>query len=1484
MSGPFGAGALQLFSGAGDFYSFQPTGSLRFEDGDVPQLTRTPTSAGNRRTFTFSCWVKRGNLGEQVILSAYSDDNNRTRLLIDAGNRFQFFTRLSGNSHNLVSDAIRRDHSSWYHVVWEVDTTQSTAENRVKIYVNGEEQTFLSTDFPDQNEDTFINHTVEHTIGNGQDGGGREAYFDGYLSEIYLIDGTALDKDSFAQDKNGIWIPKDAKSSLTFGTNGFYLPFNSTVTATGQSTVLYTGTGANRSVEGFGYKPDLLWIKDRTTAYDHHLIDRVRGGSNSVYSNDSVAENTYRTNVTFTSDGFFVANGSGVPQIYLNKSADDFVAWGWDAGADQTATGYGCTTWTGTDSLRPVADVGFKPDLVWIKNRDVGENHQLYDSVRGPEQRLHADTGDTETDRTIYGLRSFDSDGFSVGDGGEVNDTNEDYVAWCWDAGDSAPASNTNGSITSTVKASTANGFSIVTYTGNATAGATVGHGLSSTPEMYIVKSRSLGTSWVTYHKDASSTPEDGYLVLNGTDAFYDTVVWNDTAPTSSVFSLGGSGYSSNNSGATYVAYCWHSVSGYSKIGSYTGNGSATGPTITCGFRPAFVMIKRTDSTGSWYIFDVNRDTDNKGQRYIRPNVANAEGGSGTGTAYIDFQSNGFQIIASGSDFADGNTSSANYIYMAFAGGLDTIAPVNTDGSITSRVKASDDTGFSIVQYEGIGSAGTIGHGLSSAPDWVLVKNRSTNVHSPAWPSWHTSLTDGGYYIDLATTAAQADGGTAVWNDTAPTNSVFSVGTTSSCNTNGDEYIAYCWKATAGKSAFGSYTGTGSSGKAITGLGFRPAWIMIKGYDQTRNWVIVDNKRGGSVGHLHPNSTATEQTGDDEVQFDSDGFTLLSGDADSNYSSFNYIYMAFADGQDASFFHDESGQRNNFKPEHIHTVDVVPDNSTNNFATLNPLANNQSATLSEGNLKLVTPTSGYGVRFSTIQIPTSGKWYWEAHLEAVNTVAPILGVSAYDGTGTWFFAEGSRVGLGYYGASGYLYGNQDTSGSSYGDVYAAGDIISVAVNVDDDEVTFYKNGVSQGADSFDAAGLFAAFGDYSNSHSCTWVVNFGQDSSFAGVKAAQGHTDENGIGDFYFSVPSGFLTLCTANLPAPGIDPSVGGNPEKHFNTRLFNGSGGTQSITGVGFQPQWLWIKRRDSSPTEHGLFDIVRGAGKSLKSNNAVAEQTQTDSVTSFDSDGFSLGANGQAGPDVNYTSGGSYVSWNWLAGGSASSNSNGSITSSVSANTEAGFSIVGYTGNATAGATIGHGLSQAPEYVIWKNRSSGVNWLVQADPIGSPSGGNIILLNTTGAAYANSNFNTTFGSSTITLDSGSNYNGSGNNIIAYCFHSVEGYSKIGSYVGDGSTDGPFVYTGFRPAWLLVKSTGGSPANNGWYIYDNKRNNFGTLVDVQLYANLTSADDDGSRDLDFTSNGFKPRLTDVNVNASGVTYFYLAFAEQPFKYANAR
>tara|TARA_E500000178_G_scaffold278750_1_gene278327 strand:+ start:6949 stop:10440 length:3492 start_codon:yes stop_codon:yes gene_type:complete len=209
----------------GSFYSHSIDQSLKFNDDDSAYLNRTPSSAGNRKTFTFSCWVKRGNLGEQALLDAYSDDSNRTRLMFDAGNRLQFFTRLSGADHSLICNAVCRDLSAWYHVVFSVDTTQSTASNRVKIYINGESQTFTGTGYPDD-EDTFINHTVAHSIGSANDSGGREIYFDGYLAEINMIDGTALTADSFGETKNGVWIAKEYSGS--YGTNGFHLPFSVT--------------------------------------------------------------------------------------------------------------------------------------------------------------------------------------------------------------------------------------------------------------------------------------------------------------------------------------------------------------------------------------------------------------------------------------------------------------------------------------------------------------------------------------------------------------------------------------------------------------------------------------------------------------------------------------------------------------------------------------------------------------------------------------------------------------------------------------------------------------------------------------------------------------------------------------------------------------------------------------------------------------------------------------------------------------------------------------------------------------------------------------------------------------------------------------------------------------------------------------------------------------------------------------------------------
>jgi hypothetical protein len=327
--------------------------------------------------------------------------------------------------------------------------------------------------------------------------------------------------------------------------------------------------------------------------------------------------------------------------------------------------------------------------------------------------------------------------------------------------------------------------------------------------------------------------------------------------------------------------------------------------------------------------------------------------------------------------------------------------------------------------------------------------------------------------------------------------------------------------------------------------------------------------------------------------------------------------------------------------------------------------------------------------------------------------------------------------------------------------------------------------------------------------------------------------------------------------------------PDTYFNTVLYTGNGSTQSITGVNFQPDWVWIKERNNA-VDHKLYDAVRGATKVLESSNTGAEGTDVNGLTAFNSDGFSLGSSGS-----NNGSGDTYVSWNWLGANGTASNTDGSITTSVSANTTAGFSIVTYTGNSTAGATIGHGLGAVPSLILTKNRTSAFNWHLWTHAFSSYN--DTIQLNTAAGIDTGTLLNNTAPtSSLITLGSSAVINESGSNQLAYVFAEKKGFSKFGSYTGNGSTDGTFIYTGFKPAWVMVKCTS---AAESWDIKDNKRNPYNTC-DNGLRANQNSADDINTtfHMIDYLSNGFKLRGANQNlVNGSGQSYIYMAFAENP-------
>jgi len=353
-----------------------------------------------------------------------------------------------------------------------------------------------------------------------------------------------------------------------------------------------------------------------------------------------------------------------------------------------------------------------------------------------------------------------------------------------------------------------------------------------------------------------------------------------------------------------------------------------------------------------------------------------------------------------------------------------------------------------------------------------------------------------------------------------------------------------------------------------------------------------------------------------------------------------------------------------------------------------------------------------------------------------------------------------------------------------------------------------------------------------------------------------------------------YLPLSTANLPDPAIDPAQGSSPQDYFNTVLYTGNGSSQSLS-VGFQPDFVWGKGRSYS-VNHALIDAVRGSDKYLESSTTDAEDTLSTIITSFDSDGFSVGSAGRLNG-----SGNTYVAWNWKANGSGVSNTDGSITSTVSANTESGFSVVSYTGTA-ANATVGHGLDSAPEMFMLKNRSATGDWYVYHSALGATKN---LRLNLDSSAFTTSNlFNDTEPTSTtFSLGFSAGSNGSGSNYIAYCFHSVEGFSKIGSYTGNGSADGPFVYTGFRPAFVMAKPA--SPSGDNWLIQDSTRDTFNDSAN-RLFPNLNIAeiDDSPTYSMDFVSNGFKVRSSHTSINNSGNTFIYMAFAENPFKYSNAR
>ena len=617
----------------------------------------------------------------------------------------------------------------------------------------------------------------------------------------------------------------------------------------------------------------------------------------------------------------------------------------------------------------------------------------------------------------------------------------------------------------------------------------------------------------------------------------------------------------------------------------------------------------------------------------------------------------------------------------------------------------------------------------------------------------------------------------------------------------------------------------------------------------------------------------------------------------------NGFYLKFADNSgttSTTLGKDSSGNSNNWTPNNFSVTagagnDSLVDSPTaygtdtgvggevrGNYCTLNPNAKYSGLTLSNGNLQV---NQGVDVNsracLSTISI-TSGKFYMEFTCD-------FRGAGANNGGIGWGLASPSipwwqsgsasigANGLGVNGNDGSLrYQGVGVVVSNYiagtaGSVITNGDVMMLAYDADTGKVWMGKNGTwgNNGGTGNPATGANPGY----TLASGTWIpgLDMGTDSG------ASQYTANFGQRAFAYTAPSGFKALCTTNLPTPTIGATSTTQANAYFDVRTRSGTGATYSVTGLQFAPSLVWFKSR-SAAYDNNLQDIVRGTTNTLSSNQTDAEVSRAGSVTSFNSDGYTggsfIGLN---------ASGSTYVDWMWNAGGSNATNTSGTITSTVRANTTSGFSIVTYTGNATSGATVGHGLGVTPSMFIVKSRSLVESWPVYHISLGATK---LVRLQAASAEETISTaWNNTAPTSTVfSLGSPSGFtNSSGATYVAYCFAPVAGYSAFGSYTGNGSADGPFVYLGFRPEFIMFKRT---DAGSNWLIIDAARSPYNQTNEV-LLPNSSSAESTGAGygAYDFLSNGFKPRNVVANeTNVSGGTYIYAAFAEAPFKYALAR
>jgi len=1378
-----GINSYIFLSGGADPYIISR--SLRFNPGDTAFLNRN-FSAGNRRTYTLSFWIKLNQTSAENTIFGHMVAGYQTQTQIRiSGTGLLEFGQFTGSwNFQKITTRQLRDLSAWYHIVFEVDTTLSTAEDRIKFYINGERETSFGTNVnPSQNLETLVNSKVEHGIGRvtpvQQAAGGSY-----YLADVHFVDGQALAPTNFGEtDDNGVWQPKkydptalpatsvswstlpsnaafqDSSSQVNSGTfnniltdDGNYvriannyldIDMGETIPAGVKITFKFTQSGDDSSSADYALA--------LSTASNYSLYTEFSETKESETTTDYKTI-TYITRKAFRYCRLFYAGGGRVARVYylniagataseretINYGSNGFhlnfsdnsasAQLGLDYSQGDPGTnnkGMDVLTYSGTNGARSFDNLSFQPDFVWIKCRSDSAGHVLVDSVRGVNNVLRSDSTSEEAASPVNGYVSgFNGGGFALTPGTHGShpsgDVNRSGRTYVAWAWKAGGTAVSNTDGTITSSCSTNAAYGF-SIIGYTGTGSGASIGHGLSSAPKLVIVKNRSSGGNNWIVWATGFSGTQGLYLNSSGAQISDSGNFTAVPTSSVLNLG-SGGQTNGNGNNMIAYAWSEVAGFSKFGSFT---SATnGTTVSCGFKPKFILLKSTGS-GSWAIHDLAR---NNFGSYLLSDSTGAEGNNSD----ITVTDTGFRF--------DNNSNGTTFVYAVFASN-----PAN-DWTVNNLV------GNAVTVQYGENTSTSNFDSSSTSLTYDTTGFSYNNVSSPK--------TDTGQ-ANASTVLKSANGSPISWT--------FSTDST-------DRYI---WTSSNGInwSSTGSTYPVSSSPQIVTA-----AWVAWAGGSNASTLTVTFTSASSIDSLLDSPSQLTTQT--------------------------------------------DSG---------------VGGEITGNYATLSPLIKGSNVTLSEGNLKGVSGGSGNVNRaaYSTIAVPATGAFYCEVTINATNGMVGIIRSDS--------IKLDNIPGCVPNSAAYYENGNKylgDCNAASYGASFGVGDTIGIAIN--NGSLIFYKNGVSQGVATSGLTGSYLfGFGSYNNN----LTFNFGQRS---------------------FAYPlSNHKSINTANLPTPTI-----ADGSKYFDTKLYNGTGSNpNNITGLSFSPDWIWIKQR-SGTKDHNVYDTIRGVTKELFPNGPGSENTLTTGLTSFNSDGFTVSTGSRANE-----AGNTYASWNWEAGSSTVANTTGSINSQVRASATSGFSIVSYTGTG-ANATIGHSLSSAPDAVITKCLTGSNSWAVYHRYSGN---GGALLLNVSDAEDASSAYwNNTHATSTVfSVGTSAQTNGSGQPFIAYCFSPVESYSSFGSWIGTGSADGPFLYTGFRPAWIMYKRKNGS---GNWVIRDTKRSPH-NVSNTTLVAESSEVESTSSVwNVDILSNGFKIRSTGSGTNNSGDTYVYFAFAENPFKNSRAR